>query len=87
MDRNYSSDRKMSSANFRENYWSLLKRGIIGSFHQVSVKHLPRYLNEFSYRYTNRQDADLFRRTMKHLATTENLRYANLTGKQPKAPF
>jgi ISXO2-like transposase domain len=27
-----------------ENYWSLLKRGIIGSFHQVSVKHLPRYL-------------------------------------------
>src|ERR1051325_5255440 len=30
-----------------ENFWSLLKRGIIGSFHQVSVKHLDRYINEF----------------------------------------
>jgi hypothetical protein len=58
-----------------ENYWSLLKRGIIGSFHQVSVKHLPRYLNEFSYRYNNRQDADLFGRTMSHLATTDDLQY------------
>jgi ISXO2-like transposase domain len=76
----------MSSANFRENYWSLLKRGIIGSFHQVSVKHLPRYLNEFSYRCNNRQDA-VFGCTLKHLATTENLPYPNLTGKQPKALF
>jgi hypothetical protein len=31
-----------------DGYWGLLKRGIIGSFHQVSIKHLHRYLNEFS---------------------------------------
>lgn len=30
-----------------DGYWGLLKRGIIGSFHQISVKHLHRYLSEF----------------------------------------
>lgn len=39
-----------------ENFWSLLKRGIIGSYHKVSVKHLPRYLAEFSYRFNNRDE-------------------------------
>jgi transposase-like protein len=43
-----------------ENHWSLLKRGIIGSFHQVSVKHLDRYLSEFEYRQNNRQGARSF---------------------------
>jgi hypothetical protein len=32
-----------------ECFWSLLKRGIIGSFHQVSMKHLDRYLGEFQF--------------------------------------
>ncbi len=44
-----------------EGYWSLLKRGLIGSFHQVSVKHLDRYLSEFEYRYNNRKETDLIR--------------------------
>jgi transposase-like protein len=38
-----------------ENYWSMLKRGIIGIYHQVSPKHLHRYCNEFSYRYSTRK--------------------------------
>ena len=37
-----------------ENFWSLFKRGVVGSFHQVSIKHLMRYLEEFSYRFNNR---------------------------------
>ncbi len=37
-----------------ENYWSLFKRGLIGSFHQVSVKHLERYMAEFDYRFNHR---------------------------------
>ena len=39
-----------------ENAFSLFKRGVYGTFHKVSIKHLGRYCNEFSYRF-NRRDA------------------------------
>jgi transposase-like protein len=35
-----------------ENFWGILKRGIIGSFHKVSRKYMQLYLDEFSYRYS-----------------------------------
>lgn len=38
-----------------ENFWSVLKRGINGIYHQVSEKHLERYLNEFASRYNSRE--------------------------------
>ncbi len=41
-----------------ENFWSLLKRGIIGIYHQVSPEHLHRYCNEFSFRYNLRKVTD-----------------------------
>jgi transposase-like protein len=41
-----------------ENYWSLLKRGVIGVFHHVSVGHLPQYLDEFQYRFNRRKIRD-----------------------------
>ena len=37
-----------------ENYFSILKRGIIGTYHHVSPKHLKRYLGEFDFRYNER---------------------------------
>lgn len=37
-----------------ENFWSLLKRGIVGIFHQVSPWHLQRYCDEFAARYNSR---------------------------------
>jgi len=37
-----------------ENFWSILKRGIVGIYHQLSKKHLDRYLSEFSFRYNTR---------------------------------
>lgn len=46
-----------------EGFWSLLKRGIIGTFHQVSPQHLQRYCNEFSYRYNNRKNSNIDRLT------------------------
>jgi len=43
-----------------DNFWSLLKRGIMGSYHHVSKKYLPLYINELSYRYNNRNNPDMF---------------------------
>lgn len=38
-----------------EGYFSILKRGIIGTYHHVSGEHLKRYLAEFDFRYNNRE--------------------------------
>lgn len=43
-----------------EGFWSLIKRGIVGSFHKVSRKYLPLYVAEFQFRYNNRNNADIF---------------------------
>lgn len=44
--------------NSAEGFFSLLKRGIIGSFHHISVRHMPRYLAEFSFRWSHRKLTD-----------------------------
>ncbi len=44
-----------------EGFWSLLKRGIVGTFHQVSKDYLPLYVNEFAFRYNNRNNPDIFK--------------------------
>ena len=43
-----------------DQFWSLLKRGIMGTFHQVSKKYLPLYVNEFAWRHSNRNNPDIF---------------------------
>jgi transposase-like protein len=43
-----------------EGFWSILKRGIMGSYHKVSAKYLPLYVAEFQFRYNNRTNADIF---------------------------
>jgi transposase-like protein len=40
--------------NTAENYFSIFKRGVIGTFHHISEQHLERYLAEFDFRYSNR---------------------------------
>jgi transposase-like protein len=76
-----------------ENFWSLLKRGIAGTYVSVEPFHLFRYLDEQAYRYNNRatkdnplNDADRF-----HLAMTQiagrRLTFAEVTGKVGETPF
>jgi transposase-like protein len=43
-----------------DSFWSLLKRGVMGTFHQVSKQHLPLYLNEFAFRFNHRDNPDIF---------------------------
>ena len=62
-----------------EGAFGLFKRGIVGSFHQVSHKHLDRYLDEFEFRYNNRKNAHLFRDTLTRLVTAKALPYEQLT--------
>jgi transposase-like protein len=64
--------------NTLENVWSLFKRSIVGSYHQVSVKHLDRYLDEMEFRFNNRNNPYLFRDTLLRLLASSNLEYKNL---------
>ena len=48
-----------------EGFWSLVKRGVIGTYHKVSRKYLPLYVAEFQFRYNNRENPDIFGEAMK----------------------
>ena len=43
-----------------DSFWSLIKRGIVGTFHKVSKKYLQLYVAEFEFRYNNRKNPDIF---------------------------
>jgi hypothetical protein len=62
-----------------ENAFSLLKRGLYGTFHKVSVKHLGRYCDEFSYRFNRREaQKEMFDATLKNIVNEKALTYRNL---------
>jgi transposase-like protein len=65
-----------------ESAFSLLKRGIIGSFHRISIKHLQKYLNEFTYRFNRREDQNAFIETMSRLAQFPPLTFDVLTSEK-----
>jgi len=48
-----------------EGFWSLIKRGMMGTFHKVSKKYLPLYVAEFQFRYNNRENEDIFGEAIK----------------------
>jgi len=70
-----------------ESAFSLFKRGVMGAFHQVSLKHLQRYLSEFEFRFNNRKAADLFGMTVRRMALAGNLPYAKLVEENVFTPF
>jgi transposase-like protein len=60
LNHNYSrrdGERKIHT-NTVEGFFSLVKRGIVGTFHHVSKQHLQRYLSEFDFRYNARTKTD-----------------------------
>ena len=64
-----------------DGFWSLLKRGIIGSFHQISVKHLHRYIDEFQFRFNNREEEEeIFAMVVMNLVLRAGIQYKTLTG-------
>ncbi len=71
--------RGLAHTNTLENVWSLFKRSIVGSYHQLSMKHLDRYLDEFEFRFNNRHNPFLFRDTLLRLLASSNLEYKELT--------
>ena len=62
-----------------ENAFSLLKRGIMGTWHRVSAKHLAAYLEEMCFRFNRRKRADLFIDTLRHMVTAPVLTFEKLT--------
>jgi transposase-like protein len=77
-----------------ENFWSLLKRGISGTYVSVEPFHLFRYLDEQTFRYNNRKDAvgikleneDRFKLALSQIIG-KRLTYAEVTGKVGEAAF
>jgi hypothetical protein len=65
-----------------DGYWSLLKRGLIGSYHRVSIRHLHRYLAEFQMRWNNRKNTDLFALVVIRLLIGTALQYKQLIAEQ-----
>jgi transposase-like protein len=61
-----------------ESAWSLLKRSIVGSYHQLSAKHLQAYVDEFAFRFNNRENPYLFRDTLTRLVQADALTYRDL---------
>jgi transposase-like protein len=62
-----------------ESAFSLLKRGIMGTWHKISAKHLPAYLDEMTFRFNRRKNANLFLDTLRHMVTAPVLTFEKLT--------
>jgi transposase-like protein len=62
-----------------ESAFSLLKRGIMGSWHKISAKHLPAYLAEMEFRFNRRKSPALFLDTLRHMITAPVLTFEKLT--------
>jgi transposase-like protein len=75
--------------NSLENFWSLLKRNLSGTYVAVEPFHLDRYLDEQMFRFNNRlnkSDADRFSKALSQVVN-RRLTYAEVTGKVGQTKF
>ncbi|MGQ0612247.1 MAG: IS1595 family transposase [Planctomycetaceae bacterium] len=63
-----------------ESVWSLFKRSVVGTYHKLSAKHLPAYLDEMEFRFNNRENGFIFRDTLRALLGGQSLPYQALVG-------
>jgi len=66
-------------ADYIESAFSLLKRGIAGTWHHISAKHLATYLEEMEFRFNRRKNSDLFLDSLRHMVTAPVLTFQKLT--------
>ena len=77
-----------------ENFWSLLKRGLSGTYIAVEPFHLFRYVDEQAFRFNHRisadnkpmKDGERFEIALSHVAG-KRLTYKEVTGKVEETPF
>jgi transposase-like protein len=69
-----------------DGYWGLLKRGVIGSFHRISVKHLHRYLSEFQFKWNHRKHENMFLLVVCALVIGSRLKYDDLIAAAEQEP-
>jgi transposase-like protein len=74
-----TGDQNQIHTNTVESAFSLFKRGLLGSYHIVSIKHLHRYLAEFEFRFNERKNADRFQKTLGRMMQAEPMPYATIT--------
>lgn len=73
------------SSNGVENFWSIFKRSVIGTFHNISPQHIQKYTDELSFRYNNKGTKNfvLFERLIKK-ADNKRLTYKQLLDARKK---
>ena len=67
-----------------ESAFSLFKRGLAGSYHIVSIKHLHRYLSEFEFRFNERKNPERFQKTLSRMMQAEPVEYKSITASPEK---
>jgi len=68
-----------------ESAWSLFNRSIVGSYHQISSKHMDAYLDEFEWRFNGRENPSLFKDAMIRLLNSPKMEYKELITKAHSA--
>ena len=76
----YAKDGGINS-NSAESFWALFKRGYYGTYHNMSKKHLQKYVDEFVFRFNNRASelSDVFATVVANVSESEKLTYKKLT--------
>ncbi len=74
------------STNSVESSFSLFKRGLVGSWHKLSKKHLARYLQEMEYRHNNRKNPAMFEDVLSGIAAKPHLTFRALVDGE-ESPF